>query len=368
MKKKMSMIGTGDFSAKLDPERMKELKAFDDTNAGVKGLVDAKLATIPKIFVRPPEELAEELKSGQTDYKVPIIDLSDIHKGNFSKEIIEEVRFASEKWGFFQVVNHGIPSTVLDEMIDGVRLFNEEELQVKKKFYSRDHLKKVRFNSNYDLYKSRFANWRDTLTISVPHQLDPEELPATCRKATLEYIKHIKILGEHLFELLSEALGLKVDHLRKLGCADGSTIVCHYYPACPNPELTLGASKHSDPGTLTVLLQSQICSLQVLHEGEWVNVHPIPGALVINIGDLLQIISNDRLKSVEHRVIARHEGPRISVACFFTGSSSMMYSPIKELTSENDPARYREVVLSEYISRFMSLSLDDKSSLDHYKQ
>lgn len=46
----------------------------------------------------------------------------------------------------------------------------------------------------------------------------------------------------------------------------------------------------------------------------------------------------------------------------------MMYSPIKELTSENDPARYREVVLSEYISRFMSLSLDDKSSLDHYKQ
>lgn len=181
MKKKMSMIGTGDFSAKLDPERMKELKAFDDTNAGVKGLVDAKLATIPKIFVRPPEELAEELKSGQTDYKVPIIDLSDIHKGNFSKEIIEEVRFASEKWGFFQVVNHGIPSTVLDEMIDGVRLFNEEELQVKKKFYSRDHLKKVRFNSNYDLYKSRFANWRDTLTISVPHQLDPEELPATCR-------------------------------------------------------------------------------------------------------------------------------------------------------------------------------------------
>lgn len=116
------------------------------------------------------------------------------------------------------------------------------------------------------------------------------------RKATLEYIKHIKILGEHLFELLSEALGLKVDHLRKLGCADGSTIVCHYYPACPNPELTLGASKHSDPGTLTVLLQSQICSLQVLHEGEWVNVHPIPGALVINIGDLLQVCTGWLIK------------------------------------------------------------------------
>lgn len=107
--------------------------------------------------------------------------LSDTHEGDFSNEIIEIARFASDKWGFFQVDNHEIPLSVLNKMIDGVRLFNEEELEVKKKFYSRDHLKKVRFNSNYDLYKSRFANWRDTLTISVPHQLDPEELPATCR-------------------------------------------------------------------------------------------------------------------------------------------------------------------------------------------
>ncbi|XP_021675615.2 1-aminocyclopropane-1-carboxylate oxidase homolog 11 isoform X2 [Hevea brasiliensis] len=358
--KKMSMTGTGDFSAKMDPERMKELKEFDDMKAGVKGLVDANLISIPKIFMRPPDELAEELKFKQTDIEVPVIDLSDIQKGNLCKEIVEEVRFASEKWGFFQVVNHGIPSGVLNEMIDGVCLFNEQDLEVKKLFYSRNHMQKVRFNSNYDLYKSRFANWRDTLTISLPDHLDPEELPVCCRRATQEYIKHIIKLGDHLFELLSEALGLKADHLKTLGCGEGYTLVCHYYPACPEPQLTLGASKHSDPGTLTILLQSQICSLQVLHEGEWVNIRPIPGAL---------LISNDRLKSVEHRVIANHEGPRISVACFFTGSIYMTYSPIKELTSENNPARYREVVLGEYISKFFSRSLDDKSSLlDYYKQ
>lgn len=182
MEKRTSLTDMGDFSARSDYNRMEDLKAFDETNAGVKGLADAGLVDIPKIFMRPPEELAQELKSSQTNIQAPIIDLSDIQKCNRHKEIVEEVRLASEKWGFFQVVNHGIPSSVFDNMIDGVRLFNEQDLEEKKKFYSRDIAKKVRFNSNYDLYKSRFANWRDTLTMPASDDhLDHEQLPAACR-------------------------------------------------------------------------------------------------------------------------------------------------------------------------------------------
>ena len=92
-----------------------------------------------------------------------------------------------------------------------------------------------------------------------------------------------------MFEFLSEALGLQADHLGSIGCAKGCSIVCHYYPACPQPELTLGVRKHADPGLLTVLLQNEISGLQVLHEGQWFDVHPIRGALVVNIGDLLQV-------------------------------------------------------------------------------
>ena len=104
----------------------------------------------------------------------------------------------------------------------------------------------------------------------------------------MEYSKQVMKLGLVLFELFSEALGLSTSHLKKLGCAEGLTILGHYYPACPQPELTLGVPKHTDNDFLTVLLQDHIGGLQVLYANEWVDVPPKPGALVVNIGDLLQ--------------------------------------------------------------------------------
>ncbi|XP_031377238.1 1-aminocyclopropane-1-carboxylate oxidase homolog 11-like [Punica granatum] len=103
-------------------------------------------------------------------------------------------------------------------------------------------------------------------------------------------------------------------------CAQGCTFVCHYYPPCPEPELTLGAWSHSDPWFLTLLHQDQGGGLQVLHNRQWVPVRPIPGSLIVNVGDFLQIISNRRFISDEHRVAADSIGPRISTAYFFKGS------------------------------------------------
>ncbi|KAI8002529.1 hypothetical protein LOK49_LG08G02773 [Camellia lanceoleosa] len=124
----------------MDYDREKELKAFDDSKAGVKGLIDAGVDKVPKIFIRPPDELAKELNRCQAGLRVPIINLSGIEKGNRREEVVHQVRAASEKWGFFQVVNHGIPQSVLDEMINGIRMFHEQDPEVKKAIYTRDRI------------------------------------------------------------------------------------------------------------------------------------------------------------------------------------------------------------------------------------
>ncbi|XP_042503178.1 1-aminocyclopropane-1-carboxylate oxidase homolog 1-like [Macadamia integrifolia] len=361
-------------------DRNKELREFDDTKAGVKGLVDAGVVKVPRIFVHPPDTLHEgspdSIRSqSQTHLINPIIDLADgvIDKDmNLRKEIIEKVRQASETSGFFQVVNHGIPVTVLDEMLQGVRRFYEQDTEVKKQFYIRDFAnKRVVYNSNFDLYSSNAADWRDTLfCLMGPQPLNPDELPEACRDILMDYSDQVKRLGTILFELLSEALGLNPNRLREMGCEDGHLLICHYYPACPEPELTLGATKHADSGFITILLQDHIGGLQVLDQNQWVDVPPTPGALVVNIGDLLQLISNDKFKSAEHRVLAHKVGPRLSLACFFTTSylpSTKIYGPIKELLLEDNPPIYREITVTEYTLRYLAKGLEGTSTLEDFK-
>ena len=104
----------------------------------------------------------------------------------------------------------------------------------------------------------------------------------------MEYSKQVMKLGILLFELISEALGLNPNHLYDMDCAEGLVVMCHYYPPCPQPELTMRVSKHADTDFLTVLLQDHIGGLQVLIDDKWIDVSPQPGALVVNLGDLLQ--------------------------------------------------------------------------------
>ncbi|KAM3217819.1 1-aminocyclopropane-1-carboxylate oxidase 1 [Capsicum annuum] len=352
-------------------DRKAELQAFDETKAGVKGLVDAGITKVPRIFVQP-SKIEDSTIHSDKKFSFPVVDLDGIKEDPIKrKKIVQEVGHASETWGFFQVINHGIPTHVLEEMKDGVIRFFEEDTELKKQWYSRDVSKEFKYNSNFDLFGAPVTNWRDTFSATIaPIPPKPEELPSVCRDILLEYTNRVMELGATLFELLSEAIGLEPNHLKDLGCTEGLLALGHYYPACPQPEITPGTSKHADNDFLTVLLQDDIGGLQVRHQNHWVDVPPVPGALVVNIGDMLQLISNDKFNSVEHRVLANKVGPRVSMACFFTTSflpTQRMYGPISELISEHNPPKYRETTIKEYSTYFNNKGLDGTSALLHFR-
>ncbi|KAF8772707.1 hypothetical protein HU200_005675 [Digitaria exilis] len=385
-------------------DRQRELQAFDDTKAGVKGLVDAGVTAIPAIFHHPPDALALNSASSSDDdtATIPVVDLS----GAPREEVVARVKAAAETVGFFQVVNHGVPAELMDAMLAGIKRFNEGPAEAKRRVYTRDTVHKVRFSSNFDLFKSAAASWRDTLFSELaPVPPRPEELPDAVRDVILEYGEAATKLAVRVLELLSESLGLPSDHLREMGCAEGLNMVSHYYPPCPEPHLTLGTSSHTDACFLTVLLQDGVGGLQVLVDRDgggrrrWVDVPPLPGALIVNIGDLLQVcvgslstteeigsesyarsmllalpvpqlVSNDRFRSVEHRVVANssRDTARLSVACFFNADikgSTRLYGPITE--GSDDPPLYRsDVTVQEFMARAFSKGIQARS-LDYFR-
>ena len=174
-----------------------------------------------------------------------------------------------------------------------IKAFHEQPTEIKAPLYSRELGSSIRYFSNVDLYSAKAASWIDSLYVKVePNSTVLKELPEICRKEMADWDKEVEVLADKLMGFLSEGLGLRRERLMEYTHLDESTMVGHYYPSCPQPDLTMGIASHTDAGVLTVLLQDTTGGLQVKYGGLWVDVKPVRGAIVVNVGDLLQVSSN----------------------------------------------------------------------------
>ncbi|KAI4310566.1 hypothetical protein MLD38_035535 [Melastoma candidum] len=354
-------------------DRMKAIKEFDEAKIGVKGLSDSGADTIPEFF-RHPQSSLSDLKPVRTSVAkgIPVIDLSSLNDLAQRPKIVQQVKDAAKTWGFFQVVNHGVATSVLDSTLEAVKNFHELPHEVKSKYYKREEFGGVMYTSNNDLYRSSAACWHDSIQAWLsPMPLNEEDLPEVCRKEVVAWNGHVKGVGEAVMELLSEGLGLDKGKFKELSFPDVRVFVGHYYPYCPQSDLTMGITSHTDPGVVTVLLPNEVKGLQVRHDGEWVEIEPVHGGLIVNVGDFLQIVSNGEYRSVEHRVIANgSKEPRVSAVVFFNlyrWREGDVYGPLPELVSADRPAIYRDFTKEEFNSNFYSKGLDSKSFVDKIK-
>jgi isopenicillin N synthase-like dioxygenase len=283
------------------------LKAFDESRTGVRGLVESGVSSVPEIF-RHPDPYAS-IPLAPPGVSIPVVDLS-LPFPDAAAAATE----AARTWGFFHLINYepkdgggGYPARALA----AVRAFNELPAAERAAHYSRPVDGGVNYFTNIDLYTSSAASWRDSIQITLgPSQYRLPDLaariPAVCSAELLEWEARATAAAREVMGLLSEGLGLGAAALEEASCLEGRVMACHYYPHCPEPERTMGVVPHTDPIVLTVLVQDEIGGLQVKHQDQdgkscWVDVKPVPGALVINVGDLLQVQSS----CVQIRVVLR---------------------------------------------------------------
>ncbi|KAF6137387.1 hypothetical protein GIB67_036424 [Kingdonia uniflora] len=325
----------------MECDRMEEPKVLDYSKNGVKGLVDSGITSIPKIFIYPSENLYD-LKVAASCVEIPTIDLSNLYLESQRPKIVNQVKDASEKWGFFQIINHILPKQVMNGTMAAFKSCREQNNTV------------TYYNNQIPSNVAKAVNWKDSVRAFVEPWSGPEcydGIPSGCRKELMELVDSATRLADIVMELMSEGLGVEPGRLKELTCLESKKIRCHYYPYCPQPDLAMGLNPHTDKSVITFLMQNHVTGLQAKHDQEWVEVKPKDGGIIVNVGDLLQIISNDRYKSVQHRVVANSSrDPRISFGFFFNpgkNGEEDYYGPLPELVTPTKPALYRNYSMAE---------------------
>jgi isopenicillin N synthase-like dioxygenase len=284
--------------------------------------------------------------------RIPLVDLADDEP-----HTIDAVACACREWGFFQVANHGIDAALIRAALHASKAFFALSIEAKQAlsrtldnpwgYYDREFTKNLRDRKEiFDFSPTSEAPW-------------PSGVP-DFRETLESYSLACHGLALRLLKSLCLGLGVPADYLESNFRQDHTSFTrLNHYPVhdilarCDAPAAgPLGISQHTDAGALTVLQQQDdVAGLQVASQDQWFDIYPVPGTLTINIGDMVQVWSNDCYTAPLHRVRRSSEKERYSIAYFLNPTYASAVSPLPPVVSVSRPARYKPINWGEFRSR-----------------
>jgi isopenicillin N synthase-like dioxygenase len=301
---------------------------------------------------------------------IPLVDLSKFINGSEEdrKAFVESLGKAFHEVGFVGVINHGIPKEKIEAFYNASKRFFSLPVEIKSKYeikglagqrgytsFGKEHAKQSKVADLKEFFQiGQYVSDDHPLKSEYPDNVEVQETPDFYETGKSLY-QAFEAAGSHLLRAIALHLGLE-EHYFDEKIKDGNSILrsIHYPPITHEPASAIRAEQHEDINLITLLVGASAGGLQLLtSDNEWLDILPEDGEIVINVGDMLQRLTNNYLKSTTHRVVnpARDQWhvPRLSIPFFLHPKSAMDLSCLPSTVTEKRPLAYPSITAGAYL-------------------
>lgn len=301
---------------------------------------------------------------------IPTVDLSQYVNGDEDQRaaFVQQIGNAFHEIGFVAVKNHGISPQLIDDFYNSANSFFGMDVETKRKYeveglagqrgytsFGTEHAKQSKVADLKEFFQlGQYVAEDHPLKDQYPDNVQVAEKPAFAQLGK-ELYQSFEKAGAHLLKAIAIYLELPETYFDDK-IQDGNSILraIHYPPIRQEPKSAIRAEQHEDINLITLLVGASAGGLQLLNmEDEWLPIMPEDGEIVINVGDMLQRLTNNYLKSTTHRVVnpPREEWhkPRLSIPFFLHPKSDMDLSCLAHCISVDAPVAYDPITAGAYL-------------------
>ena len=306
--------------------------------------------------------------SGRT---IPVVDLSKFVNGNEDERasFVQEIGRAFTEVGFVGVKNHGVPQDLVDNFYAASKAFFSLPVENKRRYeveglagqrgytsFGKEHAKQSQVADLKEFFQiGQYVDATDPSKSEYPDNVDVTEIP-NFNQLSHDLYKAFESSGGHLLRAIALYLDLDENYFdEKIEKGNSILRTIHYPPITSEPASAIRAEQHEDINLITLLVGASAGGLQLLNtENEWLDITPEENEIVINVGDMLQRLTNNYLKSTTHRVVnpprEMWHVPRLSIPFFLHPKSEMDLTCLDSCVTEERPLAYEPITAGDYLN------------------